>query len=146
MSKFRDERREPGLGDLLEGGSSSWIRERFILYLILILILDFSFARIPRLLSHGLFIYLCRVLLCLRLERVHSSPFLPPPPSFEQLDRWRIANSLLIFFFFAEKKFKRKKFRFDTLTCFKKIWSNLSFVFCFTIRVCNVECDLKIWI
>lgn len=45
----------------------------------------------------------------------------PPPPSFEQLDRWRIANSLLIFFFFAEKKFKRKKFRFDTLTCFKKI-------------------------
>lgn len=141
MSKFRGTREETGLGDLLEGGS--WIRERFILYLILILILipDLSFARIPPLLSHGLFIYLCRVLLCLRLERVHSSPFLPSPPSIPAVGS--IANSLLIFFFFVKKKFKRKKFRFDTWTCWFEKDLIESFVrlvaFCFTHS--GVECE-----
>lgn len=52
-----------------------------------------------------------------------------------------IANSLLIFFFFVKKKFK--KFRFDTWTCWFEKYLIESFVrlvaFCFTIRAWNVN-------
>lgn len=54
-----------------------------------------------------------------------------------------IANSLLIFFFFVKKKFKRKKFRFDTWTCWFEKDLIESFVrlvaFCFTHS--GVECE-----
>lgn len=123
-----------------------WIRERFILYLILILILilRLSFARHFSATGY-LFIY-AAVLLCLRLERLHSSPFFPPSPSppFELFDRWGVANGLLIFFFLAKKMFKLKKFRFVASTRWFREDSIESFVclvaFCFTIR----ECDLKL--
>lgn len=54
-----------------------------------------------------------------------------------------IANSLLIFFFFVKKKFKRKKFRFDTWTCWFEKDLIEFFVrlvaFCFTHS--GVECE-----
>lgn len=66
------------------------------------------------------------------------------PPSLPSIPAvGSIANSLLIFFFFVKKKFKRKKFRFDTWTCWFEKDLIESFVhlvaFCFTHS--GVECE-----
>lgn len=134
MSKFRGTRsRFRGLRDLLDPGE---------VYPLFNFNFNFNSPSLvcSPLLSHGLFIYLCRRFIMPSSRAPALVAFSPPSPSppFELFDRWGVANGLLIFFFLAKKMFKLKKFRFVASTRWFREDSIESFVclvaFCFTIH------------